>query len=245
MAPNPSQLNKKALAGLEALTGLLINEGAADHAPPPQDRRPFMIGWGLMAALHRQACVVMLLHKSNLGHEAAPNRRLMIEYMGQLQWLARDGEAAADSMNKQFQNSHGKLRKAVDEGGVFTYDAEIAAIADTVTAASIPSSSTDTFNATAHLLGSLGNGLKEIWISETQFSHSGIMAARAFFDDSKSGVIHLFDAPRYSSVQDPDEASPFMAFMLLYFGMQAFNELMAGRPWVAELDRIGQDAGLT
>ncbi|MEU9381099.1 hypothetical protein AB0D38_08895 [Streptomyces sp. NPDC048279] len=132
----------------------------------------------------------------------------------------------------------------MDEGGIFTYGDEIAAIADTVAAASIPSSATDTFIATAHLLGSLGNGLKEIWIGETQVSHSGIAAARAFFDDSKPDAVHLFDAPQYGTAPNPDEASPFMAFMLLYFGMQAFNEIMAGQPWAAELDRIGQRAGL-
>ncbi|WP_133243343.1 hypothetical protein [Streptomyces scopuliridis] len=226
------------------MTNLLKDGGAGDHAPSPLERRPFMIGWGLVAALHRQACAVLLLHRSNLGHEAAPNRRLMIEYMSQLQWLARDGEAAADSMNKHFQYSHGKLRKAVDEGGIFTYDDEVAAAADSVATASLPSSPTDTFNGTAHLLGSLGNGIQEVWISETQLSHSGIAAARAFFDDSASDVIHLFDAPRYGSAPNPAEASPFMAFMLLYFGIQAFNELMVDQPWTAELDRIGQMGGL-
>ncbi|MFI0222967.1 hypothetical protein [Streptomyces lydicus] len=35
-----------------------------------------------------------------------------------------------------------------------------------------------------------------------------------------------------------------MACLLLHLGMQAFNDLMAGRPWTADLDRIGREVGL-
>ncbi|MGQ4484344.1 DUF5677 domain-containing protein [Streptomyces sp. SAS_281] len=243
MSISAEQRNEKAYQGLQELTELLkLDTGL--HAPPSKDSRPFTIGWGLVAALHRQACAVVLLHRNGLGHEAAPNRRLMIEYMAQLQWLTRDGEDAVDSMNKAFQYSHGKLRKAVDTGGVFTYEDEVAAAADVVAAAVIPPNSANEFNLTTKLLGRLGSGLPEIWTSETQHSHSGIAAARVFFDDSWEGAVQLYDCPHYGDAPNPDELSPFMAFMLLYLGMEAFNDLMVGAPWTDELQRIGQTAGL-
>lgn len=243
MDQSPEQRNAKAYQGLQELTELL-KQDTGPFAPPPEERRPFTIGWGLVAALQRQACAVVHLHRQSLGHEAAPNRRLMIEYMAQLQWLARDGEDAVDSMNKAFQHSHGKLRKAVDGGGVFTYDHEVAAAADAVAAAVIPPNSANEFNLTGKLLGRLGNGLPEIWTSETQLSHSGIAAARAFFDDSSEEALHLYDSPHYGDAPGPAELSPFMAFMLLYFGMEAFNDLMVGTPWADELQRIGLTTGV-
>ncbi|MEV0035225.1 hypothetical protein [Streptomyces sp. NPDC050804] len=239
----PEQRNQKAYQAHTQLTELL-KRNLVPYAPALAARRPFTIGWGLVAALHRQACAVVLLHREGLGHEAAPNRRLMIEYMAQLQWLARDGEDAAESMNKAFQYTHGKLRKAVDGGGIFTYDDEVAASADAVAAAVIPPNATNEYSLTSKLLGRLGNGLLEIWTSETQLSHSGITAARTFFDDSSTEALRLYDSPHYGEAPNPDELSPFMAFMLLYFGMEAFNDLMVGSPWATDLERIGADGGL-
>lgn len=240
---SPEQRNERATQGLQGLTELL-KQDVGQYAPAESEHRPFVIGWGLVAALHRQACAVVLLHRHGLGHEAAPNRRLMIEYMAQLQWLARDGEDAADSMNKAFQYTHGRLRKAVDAGDVFTYDREVAAVADAVAAAVVPSNSANEFAATGKLLGRLGNGLLEIWTSETQLSHSGIAAARAFFDDSSDEAVRLYDSPRYGKAPNPNELSPFVAFMLLYFGMEAFNDLMPDKPWTPQLERIARQTGL-
>jgi hypothetical protein len=244
MDPSSEQRNELAAQGLHTLAELL-KQDVGHYVPAEAERRSFVIGWGLVAALHRQARAVVLLHRHGLGHEAAPNRRLMIEYMAQLQWLARDGEDAADSMNKAFQYTHGRLRKAVDEGGVFTYDHEVAAAADVVEAAVVPPNAANEFAATGKLLGRLGNGLPEVWTSETQLSHSGIVAARAFFDDSSDEAVHLFDSPRYGAAPNPNELSPFMAFMLLYFGVEAFNDLMPARPWTPELQRLARETGLT
>jgi hypothetical protein len=94
--------NEAAVPGLEALTELLAR-GAADYAPAADDRRPFLVGWGMVVGLRRQATAVVTLHSKGLGHEAAPNRRLMVEYVAKLQWLVRDGEDAVDSMNTAFQ----------------------------------------------------------------------------------------------------------------------------------------------
>lgn len=234
--------NEKAADGVAALNELLHQE-IANHLPPPEARRPFIIGWGLVNALNRQAHAVLLLHGRGMGHEASPNRRLMIEYLAHLEWLARDGENAADSLNKTFQHTHAKLRAAADAGG-FVYDAEVAALADAVAAAVIPSDAANQYASTSKLLERLDAGLLAAWTAETQSSHSGLSAARTFFDDSDPNQIRLFDAPHYGMMPDPDEATPFMAFILLYCGVQAFNELVSDRPWTVDLERIGAEHGL-
>ncbi|MEU4272237.1 hypothetical protein [Streptomyces sp. NPDC026092] len=203
-----AQRNETARQGLTELDNLLSRD-ASGHAPSPsEDRRPFIVGWGLIAALHRQAHAVVALHKLGLGHEAAPNRRLMIEYMAQLHWLAEDSGSAVDSMNKKFQKDHGNLRQAVDSGGVFAYDADVAALADEVRNAEIAPDPANTYNGTSHLLNRLGSGLNEIWRSETQHSHSGIAAARVFFDNADESSVQLYANPHYGEQQNPRPSWP-------------------------------------
>ncbi|MBL1084206.1 hypothetical protein JK359_19920 [Streptomyces actinomycinicus] len=233
-----AEFNEKAGPGLAALTELL-SRGAADYAPAPDDRRAFLVGWGQVAALHRQACAVVHLHDAGLGHEAAPNRRLMIEYVAHLQWLVRDGDAAVDSMNKAFQHKHTGLRRAADAGG-YQYDAKAA---DAVRDAVVPSSPSDEFNIMSKLLSRLGGGLLQSWLAETQLSHASLPAAQCFYRESDD-VLELLNAPTYRLDSDPTDASPYVAFFFLFFGMIAFNELMVGSPWTNDLKVIGNAAGL-
>lgn len=230
--------NAKAIPGLEALTNLILS-GATDHAPPPEQLRPFIVGWGFLAALHRQAAAVVVLHRAGLGHEAAPNRRLMVEYVAKLQWLVRDGDAAVESMNRAHQFAHSKLREVAD-AGEYQYDAEAA---DAVRDAVIPSSSTDQFNITSKLLERLGGGLPQSWLSETQFSHATLVAAGRFYNDA-ADKLELFAEPAYGIEGNPLEVSPYIAFFFLYFGVVAFNDLMVGSPWSEDLERIGAASGL-
>lgn len=238
MTSDIETFNDKAISGLEALTGLLTR-GVADYAPVPDGRRPFLVGWGMVAALHRQAAAVVALHSKGLGHEAAPNRRLMVEYVAKLQWLVRDGEDAVDSMNKAFQHEHSKLRKAADDGG-YRYDAEAA---DAVRDAAIPSNPTNTYNGTSNLLNRLGGGLLPSWLGETQLSHASLVAAGVFYCDSDE-ALELFLTPTYGIEGNPMEASPYISFFFLFFGMVAFNDLMVDSPWTGDLKAIGEAAGL-
>ncbi|WP_274558962.1 hypothetical protein [Streptomyces spiramyceticus] len=232
------EFNKLAVPGLESLTELLTS-GVADNAPALDDRRPFLVGWGLVAALHRQAAAVVILHGKGLGHEAAPNRRLMVEYVAHLQWLVRDGDDAVDSMNKAFQYKHGGLRKAADAAG-YQYDMEAA---NAVRDAAIPGNPANEFNLMSKLLDRLGGGLLQSWLAETQLSHATLTAAGCFYLESDD-AIELFPTPTYGIEGDPMEASPYIAFFFLYFGMVAFNDLVAGSPWTDDLRAIGAAAGL-
>jgi hypothetical protein len=230
--------NAKAIPGLEALTKLMLS-GVAEHAPSAEQFRPFQVGWGFLAALHRQAAAVVVLHQAGLGHEAAPNRRLMVEYVAKLQWLVRDGDDAVESMNKAFQNEHGKLRESADAGG-YGYDAEAA---DAVRDAVIPSSPTDHLIANKHLLKTLGGGLLQSWLAESPLSHASLVAAGCFYKEV-SEKVELLAEPTYGIEGDPMEVSPYVGFFFVYFGMVAFNDLMVGSPWAEELAAIGVANGL-
>ncbi|MFF4926886.1 DUF5677 domain-containing protein [Kitasatospora sp. NPDC001261] len=242
MSFTPAERNQRAIAGLKDLASLMDQDNA--KLAPPGGRRLFAIGWGLMTALHRQACAVILLHGKGLAHEAAPNRRLMIECMAQLHWLVRDREVAADSMNKAFQQAQKKLREAVDEGKVFSYSEEDAAAADAVAAMTLPSHANDRLNQAGNLLKDLGHGLKEAWLIETRRSHAGLAAAQFFFDSSSASELILYDSPHMEGVPADDELSPLMACGMVYYGAEAFNDLLEGSPWTRDLERIGVNTGL-
>ncbi|WP_181009308.1 DUF5677 domain-containing protein [Streptomyces sp. SM11] len=130
--------NRLAYAGLTALAELMENVGST--LDPDEDNRPYFVAWGLLAAMHRQASAVVLLHRKGFGHEAAPNRRALIEHMAQIRWLAEDGADAVDTMNLALKRSQKKLRDAADLAGM-SYDPTIP---DLVQAAEIPSNPANT-----------------------------------------------------------------------------------------------------
>jgi hypothetical protein len=253
MHPEAEAFNQKALKGIEALTAL-VGAGPPDTSlPPPDQQRPLMVGWGSLAALTRQAHAVIALFNAGLGHEAAPNRRLMIEYMALIQWLARDGEHAVDAINKAHQYSQGKVRKAAD-GADIKYDAERANVLASLEIGG--DKSFHAFNQTARLLQSLSGNLigdwanpgmskrlGAMWIGETQLSHATLTAVQCFIETEAESTL-LLDEPRYPIEEHPPAVSPIVAFSLLTAGAEAFNELLVGSPWAEELDRIAIEYGL-
>ncbi|MGV9248834.1 hypothetical protein [Streptomyces sp. NPDC003710] len=69
------------------------------------------------------------------------------------------------------------------------------------------------------------------------------MTAGSFYHESGE-ALELFLTPAYGIEGDPMEASPYVAFFFLFFGMVAFNDLIVGSPWTDDLEAIGDAAGL-
>jgi len=231
-----NQLAYKSLGDLAELTRVVARLG-----PTEGDRRPFYVAWGLIAAAERQAAAIVLLHRKGFGHEAAPNRRALLEHMAQIKWLAEDGADAVDSMNRALQQSQKKLREAVDAAGM-TYDPTIA---DLVAAAVIPSNSAEQFNNFTPLLKRLGDVFLAVWRAETQLAHPTLTAAQCFFVDTAPEAVTLYSEPVYRLRADaPTERSPFIAFVVMWSAMHAFNQLLPGQPWSDELQRIADEGGI-
>ncbi|WP_327713705.1 hypothetical protein OG912_38060 (plasmid) [Streptomyces sp. NBC_00464] len=239
MTDDITEDNRRAYIGLEALAGL--TNGVAAHAPQDEDRRPFLVAWGLLAAMQRQALAVALLHRKGFGHEAAPNRRALIEHLAQIRWIAEDGADAVDSMNKALQASQGKLRNAADAAGM-SYEPTIP---DAVQSAVIPSNSANQYNNFTPLLKRLSAPLLATWIGATQLAHPTLTGAQCFFDDTADDQVLIYDEPTYRGADNPVEQSPYAAFTFMWAAMDAFNQLMKGSPWGDELQRIASEGGLT
>ncbi|MDX2849249.1 hypothetical protein PV342_12420 [Streptomyces sp. PA03-3a] len=231
--------NQRAYKGLQDLAEL--TRDVARWAPTEDDRRPFFVAWGLLAAAQRQAHAIVLLHRKGLGHEAAPNRRALLEHMAKIRWLAEDREEAVDSMNLALQQSQMKLRDAAELAGM-TYDPKLP---DLVQAMIIEPNSANQFNNSTPLLKRLGAPLLAAWIGETQLAHPTLTAAQCFFDDTASDVVKLYDEPVYrEGAPSPAERSPFVAFVVLWSAMVAVNQLLPNQPWSEELQRIAADGGI-
>lgn len=231
--------NQRAYEGLEELAQL--TRDVARLGPAEGDRRPFYVAWGLLAAAERQAAAIVLLHRKGLGHEAAPNRRALLEHMAQIEWLADDGADAVDAMNRALQQSQKKLRDAADAAGM-AYDPEIA---DLVAGAVIPSNSAEQFNNFTPLFKRLSDVFLAVWRAETQLAHPTLTAAQCFFDDSARDTVTLYSEPVYrQGVESPIERSPFIAFVVMWSAMQAFNQLLPGQLWSDELQQIAAEGGI-
>ncbi|MFI5973712.1 hypothetical protein [Streptomyces sp. NPDC051452] len=61
--------------------------------------RAFQVAWGPLAAVHRQANAVVLLHRYSLGGDISLNRRALLEHAARIRWLGEDGVEAVETMN--------------------------------------------------------------------------------------------------------------------------------------------------
>ncbi|MFJ6509091.1 DUF5677 domain-containing protein [Streptomyces sp. NPDC091879] len=230
--------NDRAYLGLQALAQLV--EGDHPFKPADEDGRAFEVAWGFLAAALRQGSAVVLLHRHGLAYDSAPNRRALLEHAARIWWLAQDGDDAVDAMNRALQKSQKELRKAVDAAGM-QYDATIA---DAVQAAELPPSSAETFNHFKHLMERMGPPMAAIWIGESQTAHPTLTSAQLFVT-REDDTLTLHAEPVYpDGLPTADERAPFIALVLVWMAMLAFNELLAGGPWTDELQEIAADAGI-
>lgn len=116
---------------------------------------------------------------------------------------------------------------------------------DMVAAAVIPPNSAEQFNRFTPLFKRFGDALLAIWRAETQLAHPTLTAAQCFFDDTGPDTVRLYDEPTYrEGAPSPADRSPYIAFVVLWCAMYAFNQLLPDQPWSDELQRIADAGGI-
>jgi hypothetical protein len=230
----------KALAykGLQDLARVV--EEVGQMAPAHEDDRAFQVAWGLLAAAHRHAASIVLLHRHGRGFDTSPNRRALLEHAARIWWLAEDGADAVDAMNHALQQSQARLRRAADDAGI-AYDPTIA---DIVAATELPPNKAQTYNHFTHLMKRIGPPMLAIWIGESMIAHPTLTGAQ-LFSREENGVLSLLAEPAYpSGFPGPDERAPTIALVLMWHAMCSFNRLLDGEPWTDDLRRIAVETGI-
>lgn len=238
MTTKPDETSERIHTGVLRLAELVGSQLPDDV--PYERPRAFLVGWGLLACLMRQACVVIRLQRDGFELEAAPNQRLMIEYMAKLRHLAEHGETAIDSMNSATRYAVGGLLNEVDQKGHFPVDAVTRATAATTASTEVPKRPTDQYNHVGKVVKDFGGPFHELWKALTALSHPGTAAAQLFFKYEPEGNV-LYDVPQGQAEPPITQARTLLTYQALLEGMYAFNRIMPDAPWAAELDQICVD----
>jgi hypothetical protein len=225
--PDPS-------AGLERL-GALITPDLWKQVDGMN--RAAVVGWGTMLNVAHLVRGIRTLHAADQCHAARPLLRSVMEYTLGTIWLADAGDDAVDVLNRRLQGSHGKL---LADFGDTDLDAAFPADAvqsfRNVLAAQLRPHPDERLSAFSRLLKEYGfENMTPVYDVLSGISHLSLEGAQEFFRD-RDGVIRLSQQPLNG------EAAPCEVICL---GMQfdtmlAYNELLASRPWSADLAAIAK-----
>jgi hypothetical protein len=186
---------------------------------------------------------VRTLHAAGQCYAALSLLRSVMEYALGTIWLADAGEDAVDVLNRKLQGSHKKL--LADLGGTdldAAFPAEAVRSFRNVLAAELSSSPDLQLSAFKHLLQAYElDQMVPVYNVLSGIAHLSLEGAEAFFQDKGDGAIRLSQQPGKGEAAWCEEISLGMQFDT----MLAYNKLLNGRPWTADLAAIAKDHGMS
>jgi hypothetical protein len=204
--------------------------------------RAAVVGWGTMLNVAHLVRGIRTLHAAGQCHAALPLLRSVMEYTLGTIWLADAGGEAVDVLNRRLQGSHGKLRADlgdIDLDAAFPADAVQAFRG--VLAAQLPPHPDERLSAFRHLLTEYGFEKNiPVYNVLSGITHLSLEGAQVFFQD-RDGEIRLWQQPLHGEVA-PCEV---LCLGMQFDTMLAYNELLASRPWTADLAAIAKDHELS
>ncbi|MFV2096190.1 hypothetical protein ACFHW1_11970 [Micromonospora sp. LOL_014] len=206
--------------------------------------RATIVGWGLFFAVVHQVRSVLELHRLDACGSGAPNRRSAFEHAVTLRWCADQGDKIGDIFNRKLRGDQIQLANALRaEGSPHRSTDAYQRMVQTVKIVeeSIPAEPGERLAKIEHLLDGYGMlSEKTYYQLESRFVHPTLTGAQMFFQDNGEAIV-------LSQIAIHKELVPCHLFALsvLHGAMLAFNQLLADRPWTADLEKIAQDFGLT
>jgi hypothetical protein len=201
--------------------------------------RAAQVGWGIFFTVAHQIRAVLTLHRDKVCFSSGPNRRTIIEYALFLVWLADDGDVAVDALNRSLQNNQKLLASQLRDGSLLDqFPAHTQQeLAKTVAEPLVPHPD-ERLLKPWHLIEEYDSSLKPFYAAESRFSHVSMTSVQ-FFVKTHGDAVSLTQMP------DPEETISCPEFCLHTFAqaLAAFNRLLVGQPWTAELARIADEFG--
>jgi len=198
------------------------------------------VAWGVFFTVTHQIAAVLTLHRDGLCFASGPNRRTLLEYILFLAWLADDGEAAVDVLNRSLQNdqksmaSQLRLTSQLDQHPEHAQDILRQTIAEPL----VPHPD-ERLLKPSNLIEEYDGRLKSYYAAESRFSHVSMTSVQHFMQPKPEGY-------ELSQVPAPKEAASCAELCLHLFSQALiiFNEILVGRPWTNDLAAIAAEYGL-
>jgi hypothetical protein len=226
----------------EALIRLenLISEDLHELIDPAN--RASLIGWGLFFTVVHQIRAVLLLHRAGACGAASPNRRSALEHTVTLRWCVDQGDRIGDIYNRKLGMDQIQLAKAIrSDGTADRYQEAYQFMADTVKTVkeSIAPDPNERLAKIEHLMKNYG--LTREWsyyTVESRFTHPTLTGTQMFFQEDG-------DAFRVSQMPIHEElvSCPLFCLWIFHTAMLCFNELLRGKPWASELEKVANEYG--
>jgi hypothetical protein len=201
--------------------------------------RAAVVGWGTMFHVVHLVRAIRTLHSAGQCHATVPLLRSVMEYALGTMWLADAGEDAVDVLNRRLQGSKRKLRAdlELDSLSLADFPAEaVRTFQDTLTA-QLPPHPDERLSAFRHLLQEYGfEKMIPVYDVISGHTHLSLDGAQEFFHDGDA-ALSLSQQPRHNELMPCEDICLGMQFDT----MLAYNELLAGRPWTADLAAIAMD----
>lgn len=204
--------------------------------------RAAVVGWGTMHNVAYLVRGVRTLHAAGQCHAARPLLRSVMEYTLGTIWLADAREDAVDVFNRRLQGSHGKLLADLGDTDLdATFPPEAVQAFRDVLTAQLPPHPDERLSSFRHLLKEYGlEKMIPVYNVLSGIAHLSLEGAQVFFQD-RDGEIRLGQQPLHGEVA-PCEV---LCLGMQFDTMLAYNELLASRPWTADLAAIAKDHGLS
>lgn len=205
--------------------------------------RAAVVGWGSMLNVAYLIRGIRTLHAAGQCHAAIPLLRSVLEYALGTAWLADAREDAVDVMNRRLQGSHGKLRDELGDSGtdLAAFPPNAVQAFQDVLAADLDPHPDEHLNSFKHLLREYQlDKMIPVYNVLSGLTHLSLTGAEEFFQVRDDGI-HLTQEPIHHEVVPCEE----LCLGIQFDTMLAYNELLADKPWTADLAVIAKDHGLS
>ncbi|MFE5295895.1 DUF5677 domain-containing protein [Streptomyces sp. NPDC056632] len=204
--------------------------------------RASVIGWGLFFAVAHQVRAVLALHKADACGAASPNRRSALEHTITLRWCVDQGDRIGDIYNRKLRNDQIQLAKALKaDGTADRYKDAYQVMADTVKTVNetIASDPNERLAKIEHLMEGYGLSMERTFYQvESRFVHPTLTGVQMFFKDDGE-AFNVSQMPIHEEIV----ACQLYCLWILHAAMLAFNEVLDGKPWTEDLEKIAKDFG--
>lgn len=203
----------------------------------PKRVRCLQLAYGWCAEIHRLARAVVVLLDAELGHEARPIVRVLLEHTVTLHWLVEAGDGAVEVFLARHERSMQKLRKDA-EGGPLMPPSGLLALTEISGVPILPE--VQALRNFRSICGefSLLNTLYSVFRIESAYIHPSWAGAAAFMAGDKE---HPALRPTPSI---PTDGLVQLVAACLVWASRDLDDLLAHRPRRQRLGRIAAELGV-